>query len=125
MKVLIETFNMENNRVIFASQYGKGMAFWDGESPKINTYYWAEIEIPELLEWDIDIKTEKSTAYMIGIQREACYFTAKVESACEDGSCIIRIGDSIVVLETEGRPFENGTYISFSSKEVTLFNTDI
>ncbi|NPC93242.1 hypothetical protein HOO54_13615 [Bacillus sp. WMMC1349] len=125
MKVLIKHFNAENNTVAFSLEYGRSSAYWEGSIPECNKYYDVEFEIPELLIWNKDIKEEKSTSFNIKGGEDTSYIVGRLESSSEDGCCIVKIGDGVVFLETEGNPFKNGTYISFSSKGLTLCETEL
>jgi hypothetical protein len=125
MKILVEDFNVNNNTVVFSSHYGKCIALWEGLAPNRNSYYDVELEIPEILVWGKDIKKAKVTSYNIMSKNGISYFVGKLESADEDGCSVVRIGDSIVLLETEGIPLEIGAYVSFNSKKATLYNSDM
>ena len=58
---------------------------------KINAYNGVDLEIPELLVWEKDIKRDKFTNYTITCHENITCFVGKLESASGDGCCIVRL----------------------------------
>ncbi|KGR84257.1 hypothetical protein [Lysinibacillus odysseyi] len=128
MKVVIKSYEESNEeiKVAFSSNFGEGIALWQGAIPKEGNSYDVELEIPNLLKWDKDIQETKSHCYLIEILDNRVCFEGKLESFSEEDSCcVVRLGDSIILLETEGVPSEVQSYLRFETDNIILYENNI
>lgn len=129
MKVVIKSYEESNEKikVSFSSKYGEGIALWQGAIPKEGISYDVELEIPNVLKWGSDIHGINSYLYSIEIlnNRVVC-FKGKLESVSEeDGCCVVRFGDSIILLDTEGVPLEVQSFLRFETENVIIYENKI
>lgn len=128
MNVVIISYEESNSeiKVEFSTEYGEGIAFWQGAQPKKGFAYDVELEIPDVLKWGKDINRTNSKFYSIEILNNRVCFEGKLESySGNDGCCIIRFGDSIILLETEGNPSEVQSFLRFETENVIIYENNI
>ncbi|MCG7316151.1 MULTISPECIES: hypothetical protein [Brevibacillus] len=126
MKILIKQYEPDESKVRFTSQYGEGSAIWHGNPPKEGSTYDVEIEIPQILAWDKDIQATNMDEHPIKIQNDMVDFVGKLESVSEDdGCCVVRVGESIILVETEGIPLKVGSFLRVQTKSVILYNNHL
>ncbi|MFU8646683.1 hypothetical protein ACNA06_05070 [Lysinibacillus sp. RSDA_15] len=127
MKVVIKSYEESNEeiKVVFSSKFGEGIALWQGAIPKEGNSYDVELEIPNLLKWGKDIQGKKSNCFLIEILDNKVCFEGTLESISEeDGCCVVRLGDSIILLETEGVPLEVQSYLRFETDNIILYENN-
>lgn len=62
----------------------------------------------------------------IKIQNDMVDFVGKLESVSEDdGCCVVRVGESIILVETEGIPLKVGSFLRVQTKSVILYNNHL
>ncbi len=93
---------------------------WNGNKPKINNEYFAEFEIPDVLCWQKDIVSTKDK-YSIGTENNKFCLIGLLESIEDDGYAIIRLGDSIVPIVTQGEPPALGTFVKLTTNTLLLY----
>ncbi|MDQ0110678.1 hypothetical protein [Paenibacillus harenae] len=128
MKVVIKNLeeSKEEIKVVFSSQFGDGIALWQGAIPKEGSSYDVELEIPDVLKWGKDIQEINSHLYSIKILNNKVCFAGKLESVSdEDGCCVVRFGDSIFLLETDGFPLEGGSFLRFETENVIIYENNL
>jgi hypothetical protein len=128
MEIQIEKLDGKvDNRhiVIFKSPYGIGKALWEGSSPIINQNYFVELEIYDVLKWGSEIVESINKAPNIYMQDENVYIVGVLETCEEDGYTDIRVGKSLVTLETNGEAYSVGTFVRFKAKNLTLYDEGI
>jgi hypothetical protein len=129
MRVVIKNYEASNKetKVVFSSVYGEGIALWQGANPDEGITYDVEVEIPNVLEWGKDIhETNTNDLYSIKISNKLVCFEGKLESVSEeDGCCVVRIGESIILLETKGIPSEVGSFLRFETENVVFYENNI
>jgi len=128
MKVVIKSYEKSNEeiKVEFSSKFGEGIASWQGVMPKEGISYDVELEIPNVLKWGKDIHRINSQLYSIQLLNNRVCFEGKLESFSEeDGCCAIRLGDSIILLETEGTPSEVQSFLRFETENVIIYEDNI
>ena len=128
MKVVIKSYEESNDeiKVAFSCEFGEGIAVWQGMIPKEGNSYDVELEISNVLKWGKDIHGTNSHLYSIEILNNRVCFEGKLESASdEDGCCVVRFGDSIILLETEGIPSELQSFLRFETDSVIIYENNI
>lgn len=126
MKIFISeiTKNAQDKNIIkFITEYGEAYALWNGTEPQINKEYIVEFEIPDILFWKRDIISAQEK-YLITMENNKFCLVGLFESIDDDGYTVIRIGDSIISLETEGVPFELGSFVRIMTDTIELYEVD-
>jgi len=110
------------NFVIFSTEYGNTKAFWNGDMPEVDKEYFVELEIESTLKWGDNIRIVEDDKYVIGVEGNACYMVGYLESIEDDGYTVIRLGENIISLEVDGKPFPIGVFVKVEADKVILFN---
>jgi hypothetical protein len=110
-------------QVNFSTEYGNATALWSGNEPQISKEYFVELEVPGVLYWQKDIT----------VSEEECGFALKsgmvhliglFESIEDDGYTVIRLGDSIISIETQGEPPETGSKVKLTTNNLLLYEVN-
>ncbi|MGG0824920.1 hypothetical protein ABE099_18810 [Paenibacillus turicensis] len=128
MKIIIKSFeeNNEETKVVFSSEFGEGTAWWQGALPKEGMSYDVEIEIPNVLKWGKDIHETNTHLYSIKIINNRVCFEGEFESISdEDGCMVVRFGNSIILLETEGVPPGVQSFLRFEIDKLIMYENNI
>lgn len=122
MKIIIkEIINQtQDYSISFSTEYGNANALWNGNKPKINEEYLVEFEIPEILYWQKDIVPSEDR-YKIWTENNRFCLIGLFESIEDDGYTIIRLGDTIVPIETRGEPLVLGAFVKLTSNTLLLY----
>ena len=112
MKVKIDNVNKNEKHIMVfcSSSVGDFMVEWIGDSPMIKKEYDIEFDIPEKLKWREDIILSNVD---IGIYSTNNHvkIVAEFESLDEDGYTTVRVGDDIISVMSEGKPYNLGDRI--------------
>ncbi|ANF97188.1 hypothetical protein [Paenibacillus bovis] len=123
MRIEIEKTNIVhgNCKVHFSTEYGKAVAYWNGELPEEGKAYIVEIEIEEILVLGENLEICDEYQFRIGMEKETIYLTGYLESIEEDGYAILRLGESIISLEIKS-PVPSGSFVKILLDKITLFD---
>lgn len=125
MRVIIkEIINQtQGYKVKFSTEYGNASAFWKGNEPHINKEYFVELEVPGVLYWKADIAVTEEN-HIIAVESDTVHLVGLLESIEEDGYTVIRLGDSIISLETLGESPAVGSYVKFTTNNLLLYEVN-
>ena len=126
MKIFINevTKNAQGNNIIkFTTEYGNACALWNGTAPQINEEYTVEFEIPNVLCWKRDIISAQE-GYLITIENNKFCLVGLFESIDDDGYTVIRLGESIIPIETEGEPLKLGSFVKLTTNTLVLYEVN-
>jgi len=112
-----------NSIIKFATKYGSAYGLWNGTEPQINKEYIVEVDIPAVLCWQIDIISAQEE-YFITIENNKFCLTGLFESIDDDGYLVIRLGESIVSVETQGNPLDLGSFVKLSTDTLVLYEVN-
>src|ERR1044071_7813612 len=108
-----------NVKVKFLTKSGVGEAFWGSRNtPQLNHTYDVEIEVRDILNWGKTIYFCSPEADLVEIKANQLLLRGKLESLEQDGSAILRIDDSIILLETKGDVIRKDSFICVLSNNV-------
>lgn len=113
------------NTVLFTSSYGTGRGTWRGPVRPIRGDYDVEIEVPNALNWGLDIGTVGSNSFGMDTCQEGMTFEGPLEMTYDEGVSVVRIGNSVVSLQTVGTPCPVGSYVRFVARRVELYETGV
>jgi len=91
-------------RVYFASAVGSAWAYWSNGQPVPGTTYYVELSAGDPLVWGVDIVPVADAAPRIESAGDGVTIYAPLESCEADGFTTLRLGDSLMMLETMGDP---------------------
>ena len=124
MKVKILEIDQQpsKNFVTFSTEFGVAKALWAGNIPEVYQECFVEFEIPDVLVWGKNIIQSEKLEYSIGMDNDLLYLAGILESVESDGYTVIRLGETIVSIEADGRPFKLGTYVKIKTNRLVLYD---
>lgn len=120
MKIHIQQYDSTKNCVRFDSQFGTAEAKWMGDLPDVRSDYYVEIAINKCLVWGNDIIATESLPHRIAQSEVGITLDATLESIDSDGFAALRLGTTLVLIETEGTPPPVGTVVQVHLGELLL-----
>jgi hypothetical protein len=121
----IKISEISDNKILFKSPFGIGKGFWMSDPlPRLDEFYEVEIEINDSLKWRENVRFAKEDKEVIEIDSEYVHIQGKVEGVDSDGLVILRLVDSIIMLDNF-IPLPNGSFIRLEAVKLQLFNADI
>jgi hypothetical protein len=125
MKIHVQEYDGTNNCVRFDSEIGTAEAKWMGDLPDVGSDYYVEIAINKCLVWGDDIIATESLPHRITQSEVGITLEAILESIDSDGFAVIRLGITLVLIETEGTPPPVGTAVQVRLGELHLSDIGI
>jgi hypothetical protein len=122
MRVIINevTSQTQGCQVNFSTEYGNATALWCGNEPEVNKEYFIEIEIPGVLYWQKDIAVTDEKCIIL-LENSIVHIVALFESIEEDGYTVLRLGDSIISIETQGEAPNIGSNVKLTTNNLVLY----
>lgn len=122
-KVLAE--NKNGIDVEFSTELGNCKGRWLGVKPLVGSSYEIEIEIPSTLKWRHDILLAQDKIFRIGMNKNNISLIGILESN-ENNFSSLQLGNTIVLLETEGIPlFQGKEFVEILTDVLLLYDTNI
>lgn len=115
----------ERLEIVFTSEFGSAKACWKGPRPEVSETYDVELEIDEPLVWGNNINEVNDHRSLIQPCDRQVLIQGILENQEEDGFLVLRLGDSLVILETIGKPPRNGAWISLKAQRITCFDSNL
>jgi hypothetical protein len=112
-------------RVNFSSDLGEAWAYWSGNPPKPGTTFDVELSAGASLTWGADIVPAAAGASSLDMNGDGVTLHATLEAREDDGFTVLRLGPSILMLETIGDAPPIGTFVRADLRELTLSDTGI
>jgi hypothetical protein len=125
MKIHIQDLDDTNYSVRFDSEVGTAQAKWMGDLPDVGSDYYVEIAINNCLVWGDDIIVTEFLPHRITQSEAGIALEATIESIDSDGSAVLRLGTTLVLIETEGTPPPIGTAVQVRLGELLLSDMGI
>ena len=121
---VIEAINQSQGlQVNFSTEYGNATALWSGNEPQISKEYFVELEVPGVLYWQKDITVSEEECG-IALKSGMVHLVGLFESIEDDGYTVIRLGDSIISIETQGEPPETGNNVKLTTNNLLLYEVN-
>lgn len=114
-------------KITFTSEQGTANAYYAGAEPKVGSEYIVEVDIPNVLIWDIDVTQSETAEYSIRSEQDFTILTGQLESSFDEGCYDVRFGTSLIPLEFLGDPYPLGTYIQVKVRtpSIILYNAGL
>lgn len=123
--VKLHESSSEGIYIEFSSQYGVAKGLWKGSTPKISQSYFVEIDIPKILIWATDIIETDYEEYKMWSEQGNIFFNVRMERCEDDGCLTVRFGDSIILIETEGIPYPQGSFLKIETNRILIYPYDL
>ena len=124
IKVKIIKIN-DDRKVDVRTQYGMLSGFWNGDIPKLNEEYEVELEVDDTLKWTGEIIKVDADIFDCSIKDNLVHIIGCVEVVEDDGYTVIRIGDNVLTIDTEGEPFEVGEYVKVIIQRLEFYDVAV
>ncbi len=128
MKVHIQNLEVSSDgkyHVQFSSELGNANACWQGAPPQLGEGYHVELSVGEPLTWGVDILSTVESTHRLEQESDCVVIKAKLEAYEDDGLAVLRLGGSIMMVDTFGNPPPLGTVVEAHIRELTLSDTGI
>lgn len=117
--------NSEGIFVEFSSQYGAAKGLWKGSTPKVSQSYYVEIDIPKILIWGTDIIETNYREYKIWTEQDNVFLNVKMERCEDDGCLIVRLGESVILIEAKGISCSEGSFLKIQLDKILIYPYDL
>jgi hypothetical protein len=124
MRIHVRKLDPVKHRVAFDSDLGAAEADWMGDLPAADRDYHVEIALNERLTWGVDIVAVEAAPPRIAQSPTGVTLDATLE-AIDEGAATLRLGPSLVLVDTEGTPPAVGTAVRVRVAELTLADSNI
>lgn len=117
--------NEEKNltMVEFSTPFGTGLGEWRDAAPERFSHHHVEIETASPLTWGKEIEPATEESFFLDYDVDNLVtLQGKLENIEPDGTAYLRLGSSLITMETEGRytpPLD--TYIRVHADKIILF----
>lgn len=120
---IIKLCKFENNGtfVEFSSRYGVAKGLWKGNAPEVNQSYYVELDITKVLIWGTDIIETECMEYKVWTEKENIFLNVKIECHEDDGCLSVRLGESIILIETEDIPYLKDSFLRIQLNEISIY----
>lgn len=125
IKIRVEIISIDENVVEVSTGYGILFGLWNGEIPKTNDIREVEIEIEDTQEWNEDITPTEQREYKCGMIDGKFFIIGCLEAVEDDGYTVIRFGESIISIDTEGESFTVGEYVKLILENIEFYDVAI
>lgn len=106
----------------FSSPYGSAHGYWMDQNPEINKSYHVEFDIPQVLVWGKDIKEAESDEYSVGYDENGNIFIRSMFHSYDESGCLtVRLGESLVLVETKGDPIANCKFLRICFSKMNIY----
>ena len=121
---VMEAINQSKGcQVSFSTEFGIATALWNGNEPQINKEYFVELEVPGVLYWQKDITVSEAKCGIL-LESGTVHLVGLFESIEDDGYTVIRLGDSIISIETQGEPPDIGSNVKLTTNNLLLYEVN-
>ncbi len=116
----------DNQRILveFNTPYGATFGNWIGAEPELFKECHIEFEIPDRLIWGSNISESELHDYKIWSNEKNIVLNVKLESYDDDHCLTVRLGDSLILVETQGTPF-TALFLSLRVEKINIYPFDI
>ncbi len=125
MRVTIEKILIEKKDGIAVecrTEFGSWQALWVGEKPVPGNIYDIEIYIPYVLTWEHDIVLSQQKIYQMKENEKTVSFIGIIDLVKEDGLFFLRLAKNSILMQAEGMPFNDGTWVEILIKDLIVYD---
>lgn len=121
----IDASSEQKPRVYFSSEFGQAWANWLENLPDPKQTYHVELSVGDTLTWGLDIAPAPGASHKLEPDGNGVAIYATLEGCEEDGFTVLRLGNSIVMVEAFGEAPPIGTIVRAHIQALTLSDTGI
>ena len=130
MKIIVkQIIEKTKDRVLirFKTDFGYGVAEWDGETPKVGSKYFVEFTIDDKFIWGENISRALENEPLIDYQQKNLIIQGKIDQIYNDGVIIFSLAPSnSIMLDLENTNFiKPGDFVKIIANKVKIFNSNI
>jgi len=121
MKVRLVHFQPSSPaRVSFLCAHGTGQANWSGPPPPVDTWREVELDLDDAFCWGENLKPSTRHDCQLRVQDDALHLRAELIAIEADGSGVLNIGGSIVLITLAPNPEARTGWVELVARDVTL-----
>lgn len=129
MKIIISDVQSSPEQeyiVKFTTSFGSGRGTWKSKIlPQKEETYYVEFEVEKPLVWGTSIVKCNTLEYSIAEVQKGIILQGKIESIDENNCIVIRIGDSLLFIETIGDAQNVGSFVKLIIDELSIYDTNL
>lgn len=124
---IVRVVSQENGQieVEFSTQFGHAKGLWMDGVPEVEQSYDVEINVDDVLQWGVNINEAQDNKFVLQETEKDLFIQGTLENYEEDGLSIVRLGNSILMINTTGEPVTIGSSVCMKVKTLKLFDTHI
>ena len=111
--------------ITFSSPLGNAFGNWPGSPPTLGATYRVELSTGAPLTWGNDIKASDKREYRLNSAGSKVVINALLEGTEEAGLVFLRIGNTILMVDTLGPTPPVGTFVEAHLQDLTVVDTGI
>lgn len=113
---------LQSYQVSFSTPFGTGYGKWHGgEPPELYQHYDVEIEAGPILVWGENIGVSDDEDFLLDDVGNILTIQGKLEAVEPNGVVHMRMGSSMISLETEGEPPDVDVFVKANPDMMVLF----
>jgi hypothetical protein len=125
MKItVVRIIDEVQNKIEFSSAYGEAIAIWHGVLPSYEREYYVEMAIKGVYTFNHNILPSIIPIFELKMSNDFLVINCQIEEV-EEKVTTLRLGDSLILLETNGEAFDAGTSVKFEVKATNVILYDI
>ena len=110
----------------FTTQYGDGLGHWQGTLPKLGLSYEVELSVDAVLRSGRDLAPVHSGATpMIRVMDGGTELVGQLIDVGEDGVAVVQLGDSVLMLDMEGRAVSVPVWVKVGPVQLDVHDTGV
>lgn len=113
--------NLDTYQVSFSTPFGTGYGKWRGDPPEMYQHYDVEIEAGPVLVWGKNIGITDDEDFLLDDYGNILTIQGKLEAVEPNGVVYLRLGSSMISLETEGEPPHPDVFVKANPDLMMLF----
>lgn len=126
----VEILEIENTStsqlcILLKSKYGNFRAIWEGCTPILNSEYNVELTLTDSFIWEKNVIFSNNNEVKIHTIDNTTYISGSFVDLDDDGTLILQLGNSTIMLETEGVPNEVNSTVNINTNILTVFDSNI
>jgi hypothetical protein len=92
-----------------------------GPAPEVGQSYLVELDISDTLRWDRSIRSVPACQLRVSARSDFLVIEGPCEDVHDDGSVVMRLGKSLLMIETTGRPPLGCSHVSIECGGFSIF----
>ncbi|MBD9359194.1 hypothetical protein [Methylomonas fluvii] len=127
--MIIKIINIDSSKgkknIKFETPVGVGRGIWEGELLAAGQLIDVEIDVEDTLQWGVTLSISNNKTSGIALDNNGFSFVAEVVSYEGDGCLVIKLAESIILLDVNGMPSDIHGWVQGKADTVRLYPTNL